>query len=392
MGISSNYDFIFAGAGASGLALAYFLPPEAKILLIDRAPKTQNDRTWCFWESLPNPFDHLVFKRWDDIFFHATDFSSRFKIAPYQYKMIRGIDFYQFMHQELAKRSNVDFVYGQIDQLESDQTQARITVNNRTYCASWAFNSAFRAATTGNYHSLLQHFKAYLIQTDHDTFDPSAATMMDFRIPQNNETQFVYVLPFDKRTALVEYTLFSSTLLPESEYDTVLNNYIQDFLALTKFQILETEFGVIPMTDAPFPRLHSPRVMNIGIAGGSAKASTGYAFKRLVRQAQAIAKELEQTDSPLFQTASFDRHAWMDSVYLQVLEQKRMGGAAFFSGLFQRNPTTKVLKFLDENTGLLEDLKLMTTVNIPVFTRSALEITAQSARRSLMRIAPTTTR
>ncbi|MEY4532175.1 MAG: hypothetical protein RLZZ156_2898 [Deinococcota bacterium] len=380
---SQEFDFIFAGAGASGLALAYFLPASARVLLIDKVQKNKNDRTWCFWESTPNPFDHLVFRRWDDIFFHAPDFSNRFGIAPYQYKMIRGIDFYTFLMQELQKRSNVQFEYGNIENLKSDKHQAQIAVNGATYTAPWIFNSAIRPDVPSGYHHLLQHFKGYVIRTTQDVFDPKAATFMDFRIAQNNETRFVYVLPFDNQTALVEYTLFSSSLLPESEYNTALEEYLKHYLNLDQYEILETEAGVIPMTDAPFPRLHSPRVMNIGIAGGRAKASTGYAFKRILHQAQAITKHLAQTGSPFFPQSHFDRHAWMDSVYLRVLEQKRMGSATFFGDLFKHNPATTVLKFLDEATSPLEDLKLMSSVNIPVFTRSAIEITAQGARRSL---------
>ncbi len=390
--MAQDYDFLIAGAGASGLAMAYFLPPKARVLLVDKAPKSSNDRTWCFWEAQPNPFDHLVFKRWDEIYFHAADFSSRLQIAPYQYKMIRGIDYYTFLQQELAQRPNTQFIYGDIDLLESDQTEARVSVGGQIFRAPWGFNSAIRPEVVSGYHHLLQHFKGYLIRTPEDFFDPTSATMMDFRIPQNNETQFVYVLPFDARTALVEYTLFSSSLLSKEAYDLGLQNYIKEFLYLEQYEILEVEEGVIPMTDAPFPVWHSPRIANIGIAGGRAKASTGYAFKRILAQTQAIARSLEQSGQPSLPTQFFDRHAWMDSVYLRVLEQKRMGGAPFFSGLFQRNPAPMVLKFLDEATSPFEDLKLMTTVNIPVFTKSAFEISFQSARRSLMRIPPITTR
>jgi lycopene beta-cyclase len=383
---AQEFDFIFAGAGASGLALAYFLPASARVLLVDKVQKTKNDRTWCFWESNPNPFDHLVYHRWDNIFFHAPDFSNRFNITPYQYKMIRSIDLYEFLVQELQKRPNVQFEYGQIEHLESDNHQAQVTVNGTTHTAPWSFNSALRPNVPSDYHHLLQHFKGYVLKTKQDVFDPNAATFMDFRIAQNNETRFVYVLPFDSKTALVEYTLFSSTLLPESEYDTALHDYLKHYLKLEQYDILETEAGVIPMTDAPFPRLHSPRVMNIGIAGGRAKASTGYAFKRILYQAQAIATHIKETNSPLFPQSHFDRHAWMDSVYLRVLEQKRIGGASFFSDLFKHNPATTVLKFLDEATSPFEDLKLMSSVNIPIFTRSAIEITAQNVQRSLLRV------
>lgn len=387
-----EYDFLLAGAGASGLALAYFLPSNARILLLDSAKKTQNDRTWCFWEDTPSPFDHLVHRRWQNLIFHGTDGSSQFDIAPFEYKMIRGIDYYNFMQQELQKRPNIEFAYGQIEQLESDQSEARAVVNGKTYRADWGFNSALRPTLPSGYHSLLQHFKGYLVQTQKPSFDTSAATFMDFRIDQNNETRFVYVLPFDPHTALIEYTLFSTTLLPDHEYDRDLQHYIKHFLGLEQYSILETEFGVIPMTDAPFPRQHSPRIINLGIAGGSAKASTGYTFKRLIRQAQSLAGSLEQHGIPLATTPMFDRHAWQDSIMLRVLHEKRQGGAEFFSQLFAKNKATTVLKFLDEATSPLEELKLMASVDIPIFTRSALEVMFYNARRSLIRSAPITTR
>jgi lycopene beta-cyclase len=389
-----EYDFILAGAGASGLALAYFLPPKARILLVDQAKKTKNDRTWCFWESAPNPFDHLVFRRWEQIFFHGTLGSSQLNIAPYQYKMIRGIDYYNFMYQELATRPNLHFVYGNIQHFESDPTEARVVVDSTTYRAPWGFNSALRPTlpTGGGYHSLLQHFKGYLVQTAEDVFDPQAATFMDFRVAQTGETRFVYVLPFDSRTALVEYTLFSSALLPDREYDRALEDYLARYLNLSQYSILETEFGVIPMTDAPFDRLHSPRIMNLGIAGGRAKASTGYAFRRILEQTQAIASSLQHTGSPLYPIPSFDRHAWQDAIMLRVLSEKRQGGAEFFSQLFAKNTAPDVLKFLDEKSTVPEELRLMASVDIPIFTRSALELMFYRARRSLRRMAPMTTR
>jgi lycopene beta-cyclase len=389
---ASDFDFWLAGAGASGLALAYFLPPEARVLLVDHAPKTENDRTWCFWEAAPNPFDHLVFRRWDKLWFHGTLGSSQFEIAPYQYKMIRGLDYYSFMQTELQKRPNVQFVYGDITNLESDEQKARVTVGGRTYCAPWGFNSALRPQLPSGYHSLLQHFKGYVVQTPQPSFDPKSATFMDFRIPQNNETQFVYVLPLDARTALVEYTLFSAALLPAPEYDKALQHYLLRQLGLSEYTILETEFGVIPMTDAPFARLHSPRIANLGIAGGSAKASTGYAFKRLVRQAQRMAQHLGQHGTPLYPTPVFDRHAWQDAIMLRVLEQKRQGGAEFFSQLFAKNAASDVLGFLDETNTLPQELRLMASVDIPIFTRSAFEVMFYNARRSLMRMTPTITR
>ncbi len=65
-----HYDYIFAGAGAAGLSLLTRMIAsgkfsDKKILLIDKAPKTSNDRTWCFWEKENSFFEEIVYRKWD---------------------------------------------------------------------------------------------------------------------------------------------------------------------------------------------------------------------------------------------------------------------------------------------------------------------------------------
>src|SRR5688572_12426028 len=97
--MKADYDYIIAGAGCAGLSLLARLIRsnqfnDKKILLIDREPKNKNDRTWCFWEKDTGFFEDLVYCRWNKLWFHGKNFSRRYEISPYQYKMIRGIDFY----------------------------------------------------------------------------------------------------------------------------------------------------------------------------------------------------------------------------------------------------------------------------------------------------------
>jgi lycopene beta-cyclase len=378
---SADFDFILAGAGMAGLSLAYRLPKEKRILLVDRADAARAQRTWCYWEAGEGAFEAAVHRRWDDIFVYGDDLSERYRIAPYRYKMLRGQDFYAFMDRWLEGQPHITFVQGEIESLTGDSSGAALRVNGETYRAPWAFNSALRTEPLSDgYSTLLQHFKGWMIRSPAPAFDVSAATLMDFRTAQTTDTRFVYVLPMDAHTAFVEYTVFSPALLNDAEYDAGLRAYIRDHLHLENYDILETEFGIIPMTDAPFPRLHAPGVMNIGIAGGRAKASTGYTFVRAQRQSEAIAQHLEHTGSPLYSVSAFNRHDWMDSVYLNVLLHNLEPGARFFTQLFKRNDPVQVLRFLDEQSTTLEDLRLMMTVNIPVFMRAALEVTARGLR------------
>ncbi|TFG75732.1 MAG: lycopene cyclase, partial [Flavobacteriales bacterium] len=79
---------------------------EKHILLLDKDVKGNNDRTWCFWETGEGPFDAIVSKTWNQIYFGGHKFSNNFLIAPYRYKMIRGIDFYTHYLERMGRYSN----------------------------------------------------------------------------------------------------------------------------------------------------------------------------------------------------------------------------------------------------------------------------------------------
>lgn len=374
-----RYDYIIAGAGASGLSLVYHLVTEGlsdkKILLIDRGPKKANDRTWCFWEVGDSPFESVVYRKWNQIWFHGDGVSRRSDISPYAYKMIRGIDFYLFMDEWLARQPNITLMHGEITSIEEGEQAATVWVDGNSYQGHFVFNSLYKAPVleTGQHH-LLQHFKGWVVGTTQPVFDTSAATFMDFRVEQHDEVRFVYVLPFDEYTALVEYTLFSSAVLPDAEYDMGLREYIERFLGLGEFRILETEFGIIPMTNAPFQLRPSPHVVNIGMAGGRTKASTGFTFQRIQHHSRQIVNALLQTGQPTYPEPLFNRFEWYDSILLNVLDKRRTSGKAVFSDLFRKNSPQRVLKFLDEDTSLLEDVQVTLSVDKAAFIRAAMDL------------------
>ncbi len=107
-----KYDFIIAGGGMAGLSLAYYLTQSPlrnrSILMLDREPKNRNDRTWCFWENGAGPFESIMFRRWNTVSFHGTTHAGPLDLGTYQYKMLRGIDFYTFVQNELDKWPNIE--------------------------------------------------------------------------------------------------------------------------------------------------------------------------------------------------------------------------------------------------------------------------------------------
>ena len=231
-----------------------------------------------------------------------------------------------------------------------------------------------------------------MIETEAEAFDPEAATLMDFRVPQGDDTRFVYIMPFSARKALVEFTVFGNNVWPDEAYRSQLRDYLSQVLKLDEYKIHQEETGVIPMTDAPFETRPSAHVMNIGTAGGRTKPSTGYTFLRIQQQATQIANALKHTGHPDM-TESRLRFKRYDSILLNVLDKHRRDGARVFAELYARNPAWRIFKFLDEQTRLAEDLQVMRSTHLPTFARAALDVmvrnTARSALRCNQRRAPT---
>lgn len=373
----TTYDYIITGAGCSGISLLVRLIQSGKfqnkrILLIEKEQKASNDRTWCFWEQTPGLFEPIVYKSWNRLRFFGDDFSSQLDIEPYRYKMIRGIDFYAHGLKVIREANNVEIINGHVESIRNGEHKAIVRLNGQEYEASWVFNSIlFTQPDLSKYYSLQQHFKGWVIKTPRPVFKKDEATLMDFRVSQQHGTTFVYVLPYDETTALVEYTLFTRDLLSANEYDLALRDYLTDFLDLSEYQIIEEEFGVIPMTNYPFTP-QDGRIIHLGTAGGHTKASSGYTFQFIQKNTALLTESLIQTGEPLITKPwAAKRFSFYDSVLLHILDQKKLEGRAVFTDLFKKGDAQTVLKFLDNETTFWDDLHIMYRLPKRIFATAA---------------------
>lgn len=376
----NRYDYIVAGAGCAGLSFLTRLLQtgkfgDKKILLVDKAPKTINDRTWCFWEMTNGYFEELVYKSWDQLWFHASDHSALHSIAPYRYKMIRGIDFYKYCFDAIKHYPNVTIRYGNVEAIKEKDQQALLQIDGETIEADFIFNSIlFEQPRLGRKEFfLLQHFKGWEIETDQPVFDPSQATLMDFRVPQLHGTSFVYVMPFSSTRALVEYTLVSKKLLRKEDYDEGLREYLRQFLQLENYQVLHEEFGSIPMTNYRFPQQQGA-IIHIGTAGGQTRPSSGYTFQFIQKQSAGLVRHLLQKGIPLAVNGFGNKRAlWYDGILLRILSEGGLPGDEIFSTLFRKNTANDILQFLDNETSLLQELKIISVLPKSVFVKAALK-------------------
>lgn len=367
----TQFDYIISGGGCAGLTLAFLLMGDKNTkkstLIIEKGPKDENDRTWCFWEKGDNLLEELVYKSWNQAHFQADGYKEIFGISPYRYKMIRGLDFYQFMKTELSQHAEITWLTAEVEKVHEN---GRVDTSAGCYQSKFVFDSTKPLKSFDNLAgatTLMQHFKGYFIKTPAPAFDPEVFSYMDFRTPQEGDFRFGYVLPFSETEALVEYTIFNQQLLTPEAYKTGLETYLHKTLRITEYEITEEEYGVIPMTDYDFPFKVSDHVFRIGISGGFAKPSTGYTFLRGQKILTQVVKNLSMgapVDQDLpFQKSRFKKY---DSTLLKVLSRDGNKGKESFAAMFRKNGMQRMFSFLDEETSMKEELAVMSST--PIFT------------------------
>ena len=364
----NQYDYIITGSGASGLMLAYRMSEDpffndCSILIIDKEKKEANDRTWCFWENNTGEWDHLVYKSWNTILFKSNFFKKEIPLDSYSYKMIRSADFYRQLRKILYSKENFTIIEDRVENIKDEETFVRVKTSTNRYKANKVFNSIdFKKSfeNQSEYPILLQHFKGWFIETDTDVFNDSIATLMDFTIQQKQNTRFMYVLPLTPRKALFEYTLFSKNTLSNDEYESEISTYIKN-KGVVNYKIYEKEKGIIPMTSYKFWNHNSKNVLHIGTVGGWTKSSTGYTFRNITKKTKQIVDFLKK-ESDFRNFRKKTRFWWYDLLMIDVLTKDNHFGSKLFSRLFQRNSVSNVFKFLDDESNLFQEVRIILSI------------------------------
>jgi len=384
-------DVIIAGAGLSGLSLAVALldaglPDDARILLVDpRETLSGADRTWCFFDLVPHAFESAITHRWSR-WRVRNGASEVLRTAPgITYCRIPGERFYELALERLAAAGRrVELVRGvTVEHLEDRGAHVDVHTSAGVLRARLAMDSRPPTLTRPtdddkNVH-LLQHFRGRVVRSEQPVFEVDTATLMDFDVLQAHGIHFIYVLPFDAHTALVESTFFTELLLPEAEYESAIETWLARRRPGVVFQTISHESGVIPMTTEPFDAWPSPRIVRIGTAGGHVKPSSGYAFlavQRFVREfAPRVVSALGAGGCAEPPAARTPRTVALDTIFLSYLRNSPERAPETFYRLFERVPPAVLARFLSDTGTLADDLTVMRTSDSPRLALEAIRAT-----------------
>ncbi|NDF15245.1 hypothetical protein EB061_07985 [bacterium] len=383
----TRFTTAIIGGGLSGFLHARALlanpDPRLKLAMIDPDSMSLSKKTYSSWrrrDRSPHPFTHLVAQpveklaeqlveqQWHQFqIFSPEGGCLQRRFDDYVYERIPGSKILTHLEQQFAHDSRLVRLADTAEQVIPSDAQAdnlaRIDLGSGR--SIWSKEVLSSVASVPR-NSMIQYFIGFEIETERDSFDPATVTLMDFRVPQEGDVRFIYILPFSKRSALVEFTVFSNLRLPDSECEHLLKDHLSNRLRIDSYRVVSRETGDIPMSTEVRPRFPSPfgssRIHSIGTAAGRIKPSTGYSFQRNCR-----ALNPGNRAAPLAR-----RFQLYDKILLGVLRQKGTLGAEVFCRLFERNPPSRVFSFLDEESGLMDEVRIFLTLPWRPFFRQLL--------------------
>lgn len=376
------YDYVIGGAGLAGLTLAWKmiesgLLSDKTLLIIEPDSKNKNDRTWCFWEeSEPWLTQFPIKQQWESAEIWGKNFHNISALHPFSYYKIEGKDFYHFVKSQIELAPNITWISERVT--GEDAQKQQVSTPTRTFYFQYYFfknyfsNSQLPSLNPKGKQFIWQHFLGWTIQTKAEHFNPDVITYMDLRVPKVTKgLSFAYILPQSETEALVEYTLFSADLWKKEAYEQALRNYIEQTLGIDQYDIIDEEYNKIPMTNAIFSKREG-NIIPIGTLAGTVKPSTGYSFVRNYKHVQKIVHSLQSGKNDFAVDASL-RFKFYDEVLINVLNTGKADGQKVFQSLYEKNDLRLLFHFLNEETSLLQDLKIMNSVPKAAFIKAVWE-------------------
>ncbi|MFK7989493.1 MAG: FAD-dependent oxidoreductase [Sandaracinaceae bacterium] len=391
-----QHDIVIVGAGCAGLSLAWQLakrgPQGRRVVLVDPRTEHTRDRTWCFWNVAPHDFEDLVSHRWAAWRVREKNGTWVTRTSPgRRYERLEADRFYDRVRGRLAEEPGIELRLGVTARHIHDAgDRVIVDTSEGTIAASMAFDSRpplpRGAAIPGRDVSLLQHFEGWEVETSEPIFEPAVATLMDFDHPPqpSDGLAFTYVLPTSPTRALVEVTWFSAEVLPNDVYASHLEAWLAD-RGVAEWNVRHRERGVLPMRADSFAIRPSKRIHRIGLAGGAAKPSTGYAFQAIQRQSRRLAAKLERDLVPATVPPRDRVPSAQDAVFLSYLARDPERGRRALVRLFDRVEPDLLIRFLSDAASPAETLEVMAAMPAKQMLAEAIR-SSRLIRRAIGRI------
>ena len=121
------------------------------------------------------------------------------------------------------------------------------------------------------------------------------------------------------------------------------------------------------MTIYPFHKDSTKNITKIGTAGGWVKPSTGYSFKNCEKYSFKILENIKNGKD--FRIVPKKVYFFLDNILLGVLSKYNYRGETIFYRMIKRNSTKKILRFLNEESSLMDIIKIIISMRSIYFLK-----------------------
>jgi lycopene beta-cyclase len=344
---SRDAELIILGGGCAGLSLAARIAarqPEFSLIVIEPRVRYDEDRTWCGWRMEPHFFSDCAVSQWETWRILSSQRSLELHSEAYPYELIRSNLVYEKAGRLIAAATGARLFAG-AEAVRVTQEEDFVTVHladGRCLRSSWVVDT--RPATRELMRPWLwQNFVGYVVSIPGAAAIPAGIpTLMEFQAGREGIAQFMYSIPFEDESALFECTRFSPVHGEAQVLEAELRHWLRERFG-DRWSLQRREAGSLPMAP-PVPHSQG-RVIHAGTRGGSMRISTGYAFHRIQRWADACAASVMQGGEPIPPRGSELLDA-MDELFLRVLQDPSVSAGDLFGDLFASCPTDSLVRFL----------------------------------------------
>ena len=371
---NNSYQTAIIGAGCAGLTLGYHLigSKSEPIVLIDKQTN-RNDHLWSYWDNgrdslkLPRPF---IKKKWASWAIRTQNREVIRTGNSFQYVCLSSAVFESHL-QKAIENSNGTILREAVTGTNTKNGTKSLRLSNGSELAiNHVYDSRPPLVSDG---AMYQHFVGLNIQADDPIFDDSTAILMDFRVPQSFGIHFIYVLPFSKKSALIESTVYSTKILPHSWYKQQISNYVQKNFPKTNWEVVSQETGALPLTNK-YPQI--PFGIPIGLSANAMRTSTGYAFSQIMAQISELILKIGSSPSKMtVNKGSSLIEDFMDKIFLDVLSKSPQRAPEIFSKVLESLTGDEFAEFMSGYCPASTKAKIIAALPKALFSIAAIRRT-----------------
>ena len=356
-----EYDITVIGAGLSSLMfLSKILKnkPKLSILVIEQKKSIDHSQSFCVWEG-PGLIDiekeyKLKSKyRWNKILIEGNGDKIKKDISPFRYVHHDGYSTLKSLTRQV--KGKIKILYGiKVQKVNELEKKVQVISSQGTFLSNYLLDSRPKISKSEIKSEYIQQaFIGNVIEVNSDNFNNSEATIMSFS-KNKNETEFIYQLPFTKKRALVETTVFSSN----PNFKKLQTKHKKNLKKYGSYKILRSEKGIIPM--ALIEAQTSERIIKIGTAAGMVRASSGYSMRKIANWiSDNKGKSLKKNNLFSFKYKSNPLLDFFDRIFLRVIKDHPDKSPDLFIKLFSKSNHKSLIKFLSDKPSWLDIINII---------------------------------